>query len=84
MNSTSSNRKNMNRRRLLLLLTLSAAGLTTAGCYTRTVEAKGVGAEFGKTNIYEPNMKMNHQEGDTMFDGAGDLLLGPRRIEERR
>lgn len=72
------------RTHRILTLTLLATTLTSIGCYTRTVESKGVGAEFGKRDIYEPNMKLNKKEGDSMFDGAGDLLLGPRRIEERR
>lgn len=69
---------------VLLAVPIAGLGLTTAGCYTRTVDSKGVGAEFGNQTIYEPNLKINKKEGDSMFDGAGDLLLGPRRIEERR
>lgn len=72
------------RTHRILALTLLATTLTSIGCYTRTVESKGVGAEFGNRDVYQPNMKLNKKEGDTMFDGAGDLLLGPRRIEERR
>ncbi len=72
------------RRVVLLAVPLAGLGYALGGCYTRTVESKGVGAEFGNRDVYQPNMKLNKKEGDSMFDGAGDLLLGPRRIEERR
>ena len=80
---TSQATKNRKLRTLALASLASALTLPAVGCYTRTVESKGVGARFGKQEVYEPNMKMNKDEGDSVFDGAGDLLLGPRRIEKR-
>ena len=53
------------------------------GCYTRTVGARGLGAEWGKTEIYEPNLKES-KDGGGLLNGAGDLLFGGMQIEDRR
>jgi hypothetical protein len=63
---------------------LVVAALASVGCYTRTVESRGIGTRWQKGDVYEPNLKFNKDEGDTLFDGAGDLLIGPRKIEERK
>ncbi len=57
--------------------------LPLIGCYTRTVGAKGLGAEWGKTEIYEPNLKES-KGGEGVLNGAGDLLFGGMQIEDRR
>ncbi|USN99243.1 MAG: hypothetical protein H6810_00770 [Phycisphaeraceae bacterium] len=72
----------MKKKRVAALALLTLIPL--AGCYTRTVGAKGLGAQWNRQDIYEPNLKEKNERGNNMFDNAGDLLLGPRQIEERK
>lgn len=66
-----------------LVLLGGVGGVVLGGCYEHTVSAKGMGAEWSTGKVYEPNLKTS-DEGGTVFDGAGDVLLGPRKIEQRR
>ena len=70
-------------RSSLAAAALTAVPLLLGGCYTRTVESRGIGTRWQTENHYEPNLKTS-EEGGSLFDGAGDLLIGPRTIEERR
>ncbi len=70
--------------RTAVLALLAGVTCTLPACYTRTVESRGIGTRWQKGDVYEPNLKFNKDEGDTLFDGAGDLLIGPRKIEERK
>jgi hypothetical protein len=65
------------------LALLAGATLLVPGCYTRTVESRGIGTRWQTEDRYEPNLKTS-EEGGSLFDGAGDLLIGPRKIEDRR
>ena len=69
------------RAAAVLLAVLCAVPL--AGCYTRTIEARGMGTQYRTGQTYKPNLKTS-EEGGSLFDGAGDLLIGPRKIEQRR
>ncbi len=72
--------RNVKRVWIVLFSLVCVAPLV--GCYTRTIEAKGLGAEWGKTEIYEPNLK-DSKSGGGVLNGAGDLLFGGRQIKER-
>lgn len=74
----------MARRQVITLVVCGVGVLASAGCYTRTVEAKGVGARYQGGQIYEPNLKYKGEDGNSPVEDAGDWLLGPRRIEDRR
>jgi len=73
----------MKKRARVLVGVGALAAVALGGCYERTVSAKGMGAEWGKRPVYEPNLKTS-DEGGGVLDGAGDALLGPRKIQERR
>lgn len=72
-----------NTKKLGVVMLVSACVVPLSGCYTRTVEAKGLGAEWGKTEIYEPNLKES-KGGEGVLNGAGDLLFGGRQVEDRQ
>ena len=59
------------------------AGLILPGCYTRTVDSRGLGTKYRAGQTYSPNLK-SIKEGGGLLDGAGDLLIGPRTIEDRQ
>lgn len=73
------------RTRRITLLSLAAVALAAAlpGCYTRTVDSRGLGTKYRAGQTYNPNLKSS-SEGGGLLDGAGDLLIGPRTIEERK
>ena len=68
---------------LLVAGGLVAIGLLLPGCYSRTVESRGLGTKYRAGNTYNPNLKST-KEGGGVLDGAGDLLIGPRTIEDRK
>jgi hypothetical protein len=74
-------KRSVHHRARLALLAASCAA--AGGCYEHTVSAKGMGAEFSRSRVYEPNLKTT-EEGGGLLDGTGDVLLGPRRNQPRR
>lgn len=75
--------KTAHREKLKLLAVIgTGVSITLPGCYTRTVESRGLGTRYQGGEIHSPNLKT--KSGGGLLDGAGDLLIGPRTIEERR
>ena len=66
-----------------LVVVLVAVPVLLSGCYTRTVDSRGLGTKYRAGQTYDPNLK-SFKEGGGLLDGAGDLLIGPRKIEERK
>ena len=67
----------------LVAVAFGGVSLLIGGCYTRTVESRGIGTRWQTGQTYEPNLKTS-DEGGGVLDGVGDLLIGPRKIEERK
>ena len=81
---TLSKTKQRPRRDARAPLALCLAGaLLLPGCYSRTVESRGLGTRYQGGQIHSPNLKSS-AEGGGVLDGAGDLLIGPRTIEDRK
>lgn len=69
-------------RSIVVCLAAGAGLLILTGCYTRTIESKGLGAKYGGGDYYQPSVKQGKGEG--VLNGMGDVLFGVDEPRKQR